>query len=194
MGQLGTHIGINAAPLAIGTLDIHAEERLSNTISLHLGAGFRTHEADRREPRLRILQDFYHLSNTATYLSIGIRLFNPETGIDYPYVQFSMTSAWYSDKFLSASGQEEWSRAFTWGNSATIGYVINVDQRWQIDLGLQMGYSPPRRDLLSYYLPGLGYSTFGLGQYGVNGGHVQPVATIKYKIRVSKRERLHRDL
>lgn len=188
--QNGTFLGLQVTPIGIGTLDIHLEERLSNTISLHLGTGFRTQRLDRRDPGVRILSDFSTLTNTGAYTSLGIRLFNPETGVDYPYVQFGMTAVWYRDQYLDNLGNPIVAKEITWGSSATIGYVINFNTRWQLDLGLQMGYSPPRRDLLAYYYPGLGYSTFGLGRYGVVGGHVQPVITLKYKIRLGKRERL----
>lgn len=183
-------MGLQATPLGIGTLDIHLEERISNTVSIHLGTGFRTQRLDRRDPAVRILSDFYTQSNTGAYTSLGIRLFNPETGVDYPYVQFGMTAIWYRDQWIDDLGQSVISKDITWGPSATIGYIINFNTRWQLDLGLQMGYSPPRRDLLAYYYPGLGYSTFGLGRYGVVGGHAQPVITLKYKIRRSKREKL----
>lgn len=188
--QNGTFLGLQVTPIGIGTVDIHLEERLSNTISIHLGTGFRTQRLDRRDPGVRILSDFSTLSNTGAYTSIGIRLFNPETGPDYPYVQFGMTAIWYRDRYLDNLGTTIVAKEITWGSSATIGYVINFNTRWQLDLGLQMGYSPPRTDLLAYYYPGLGYSTFGLGRYGVVGGHVQPVVTLKYKIRLGKRERL----
>jgi len=188
--QNGTFLGLQVTPIGIGTMDIHLEERLSNTISLHIGTGFRTQRLDRRDPGVRILSDFSNLSNTGAYSSLGIRLFNPETGADYPYVQFGMTAVWYRDRFIDDIGSTIVSNEITWGTSTTIGYIINFNTRWQLDLGLQMGYSPPRQDLLAYYFPGLGYSTFGLGRYGVVGGHVQPVITLKYKIRLGKRERL----
>ncbi|MDP5170278.1 MAG: hypothetical protein NWR72_08525 [Bacteroidia bacterium] len=190
LGQGSVYLGLQATPLSIGTFDVHAENRLTNTMSLYLGTGFRTQQIDRREPRVRLLNDFSNLGNTATFLTLGIRLFNPETGIDYPYVQFGLTGLWYRDRFLNDAGEQEISSDITWGPSATIGYVLNVNLRWTIDLGLQMGYSAPRTDLLAYYYPGLGFSTFGLGRYGVVGGHVQPVVALKYKIRLSDREKL----
>lgn len=190
LAQKGTYVGLQSTPLAIGTLDLMAEERIANTASLVAGAGFRTQRFDRREPRVRLLSDFSTQTNTAAYFSAAIRLFNPETGVDYPYVQFGLTGLWYRDRYLSPQG-EKISTGINWGASTVIGYLINIDQRWQVDLGLQMGYSPPREDLLAYYYPGLGYSTFGLGRYGVVGGHVQPMVALKYKIRLSEREKLH---
>ena len=190
--QGGTHVGLQVTPLAIGTMDLQAEQRLTNTVSLVFNTGFRTQQIDRREPRVRLLSDFSNQSNSAAFMGIGVRLFNPETGVDYPYVQFNLTGLWYKDSYLDRpSGHPKVSQGIAWGPSATIGYLINIDLHWQIDLGLQMGYSVPRQDLLAYYYPGLGYSTFGLGKYGVVGGHVQPVVTVKYKIRLDRRERLY---
>ncbi len=189
--QRSTHLGVQVAPMAIGTLDIHVEQRLTNTVSLHLATGFRTQRIDRREPRVILLSDFFHQSNSGAFLSLGLRLFNPETGEDFPYVQFGLTGLSYKDRYIGSGGQTEVSSGWAWGPSATIGYVIHANTYWEVDLGLQMGYSAPRTDLLAYYYPGLGYSTFGLGRYGVRGGHVQPVITVKYKIRLDERERLY---
>lgn len=190
LAQESTWLGIQLTPLAIGTLDLHLERHLTPTASLHIGAGFRSQQIDRREPRVKLLSDFSNLGNTAAYSSLALRLANPETGTDYPYVQFGLTGIWYQDQYLTILGEQRISQGVGWGPSATIGYLIHVDDRWKFDLGLQMGYSAPRQDLLAYYYPGLGYSTFGPGRYGVKGGHVQPVVVLTYKIIQSKRERI----
>lgn len=188
--QEATWLGLQVTPLAIGTLDLQLERQLTPTASLHVGMGVRTQQIDRREPRVKLLSDFSNVGNTATYTSLGLRLFNPETGTDFPYVQFGLTGVWYRDQYLTLLGEQKISQGIAWGPSATIGYLIHFDKRWELDLGLQMGYSASRQDLLAYYYPGLGYSTFGPGRYGVKGGHVQPVVTLRYKIIQNKRERI----
>lgn len=190
-GQQRARLGLQVTPLALGTVDLHWEQEILRTLSWQAGMGVRYQELGVRDPRVGPLSNFVDRQNVGGYLAAGLRLFDPETGIDYPYLQFTLVASWYNEQFMPPGGSLTRSRGWLLGGTATFGYQVKLADRWHLDLGLQMGYAPPREDQLSYYATGMGYSTFGLGRYGVRGGHVQPVILLKYLIRMNARDRLY---
>ena len=77
------------------------------------------------------------------------------------------------------------------GASMTIGFTIRLRSRLHVDLAMQMGYSPPREELLQYYYPGLGFSIYSPSAWGFRGGHLQPLIALKYSLIQDRRERLY---
>ena len=144
VAQEATWLGIQVTPLAIGTLDLHLERQLTPTISIHVGTGLRSQQIDRREPRVKLLSDFSNLGNTAAYTSLGLRLANPETGTDYPYVRFGLTGVWFRDHFQTILGEQKRTQGIAWGPSATIGYLIHFDNRWELDSWIADGLFCPQ--------------------------------------------------
>ncbi|MDX2245391.1 MAG: hypothetical protein SF052_01340 [Bacteroidia bacterium] len=197
--QPKTDLGVNLAALMMGTGDVRADIHLTPGVALQLGAGVRNQNrnSEGKAPSFQALGDFIQQKNRAAYFSVGSRLTNPQEDVyEYPYMGFHLTGVWYQENLLpedplngnpavvhSTSG-------FKLGISTTIGFSLRLTSTLYADLAVQMGYSKPREDLLAYYLPGLGYSTFGYGYIGVKGGHLQPVITLRYTIIKDRRMRI----
>lgn len=199
MAQSKTELGINVASFLAGTLDIRASRQMTPALSLQLGTGLRLQGRD-PEGRLRALDglsDYVQQRNTGAYFSVGGRLINPqEDEYEYPYIGFHLIGVYYKDDLLPeytppAGQNPETVSGLKLGFSTTIGFSFRLTPRMYLDLAAQMGYSPPREDLLAYYLPGMGYSTFGFGYIGVRGGHIQPVITLKYTLIQDQRRKLY---
>ena len=195
--QGNTYIGLNFSPLIVNALDVRFESQLSPNFSLQLSSGFRYQNRDNGEPPgTGLLQGYSGLRNLGLHLAVGGRFFN-RTEWEYPYIAFDVIGAYYKEKIvpLNTTPPAPQSRnvsGLKLGGSLTIGFMIKVAERFYLDLGMQMGYSPPRpkSDVLAYYLPGMGYSTFGFGRVGVDGGHFQPIIGLKYVLSRDKRERI----
>ena len=198
-GQNRTYVGINVTPLILNTLDIRAEHQLTRYFSVQMGVGFRAQSRDSTwQPRVKALQDFIHLKDQAAFLSIGARLFDrPERwATEYPYISFELVGAYYNEWYLPYNEPNMPTkinaRGAKFGGSVQIGFVSELVDRLHVDVALQMGYSKarPSDDLLSYYIPSMGYTVFGLDIIGVKGGHLQPIITIKYNLVKDKRKRI----
>ncbi|MEO0898528.1 MAG: hypothetical protein AAFY71_19095 [Bacteroidota bacterium] len=195
--QLRTHVGVNVPAAMVGTLDIRSEIQMAPRFSLQLATGIRhQNNEDRAEPRIRALSDYINLLNQGLFLSVGGRLYEQDlSDYQYPFIAFDLTGVYYRDRYLSQDAQgnsiKEEATGFRIGGTATIGFVVRITEYINADLGIQFGYSPPRRDLLAYYHPGMGYMTFGLGVLGVKGGHIQPLIALRYNIIRDKRQRIH---
>lgn len=192
-GQRDIYIGINVAPILVNTLDIRFEYPTTPFLALEGGIGFRAQGREIDEtPRIAPLKDYIQPKNRATFLSLGARVFNAQTG-NYPYISVNFSMIRYTE--------EIWPRNTTptqpievqdnvWATTLTIGLVSSLGPRWDLDLGIQFGYSPPRENLLAYYYPGAGYTSFGFGKWGVEGGHFQPIVTFKYNLVKNRRYRI----
>lgn len=196
--QPKTDLGVNMAALMMGTGDIRATMQMTPGISLELGAGVRNQNRNREgvAPGFQALGDFIQQKNRAAYFSVGGRLINPHEDVyEYPYMGFHLTGVWYQENLLPedplhGNPASVSTSGFKLGASTTIGFSLRISNILYIDLAAQMGYSKPRKDLLAYYLPGLGFSTFGYGYIGVRGGHLQPVITLRYTIIKDRRMRI----
>ena len=196
-GQGNVYLGVNFSPLIINTLDIRGEAQLTPNFSLQLSSGFRYQNQDTGEPPgTGPLAAYSGLKNLGLHLAVGGRLYNAENW-DYPYVAFDLIGAYYNERIIPPNAptpnpQSQDVQGIKLGGSVTMGFMIRLSERFYLDLGLQMGYSRPRpkTDVLSYYLTGLGYSTFGFGRIGVDGGHFQPLITLKFILEKDMRERI----
>ncbi|MEZ4772641.1 MAG: hypothetical protein R3D00_05605 [Bacteroidia bacterium] len=198
IAQPKTDLGVNIAALMMGTGDVRANMQMTPGISLELGAGVRNQNRNREgvAPGFHALSDFVQQKNRAAYFSAGGRLTNPsENDYEYPYMGFHLIGVWYQENLLpedplNSNPALKSVSGFKLGVSTTIGFSLRISSVLYIDLAAQMGYSKPRKDLLAYYLPGLGFSTFGYGYIGVRGGHLQPVITLRYTIIKDRRMRI----
>ncbi|MEZ4826430.1 MAG: hypothetical protein R3C61_09065 [Bacteroidia bacterium] len=196
--QPKTDIGVNLAALLMGTGDVSANLQLTKGVSLQFGAGVRNQNRtdEGRVPGFQALTDFIQQKNRAAYLSFGGRLVNPvENEFEYPFIGFQLTGAWYQENLLPEDPLNNNPNAqsvsgFKLGFSTTIGFSLRITPLLYTDLAVQMGYSKPREDILAYYLPGLGYSTYGYGYIGVKGGHLQPVISLRYTLIKDRRVRI----
>jgi hypothetical protein len=197
-GQYKIYLGINISPLIINTIDLNGEIQLSSFLALQAKTGtrFQNHEST-DPPGLKFLSDYIQRKNKAAFLSLGVRLFNlTPTEYEYPYIAFDVVGIYYSETILdtdASTGGISIFRdvnGFRIGGSFTLGFVWRLSDRIHLDLGLQLGYAPQRKEINAYYFPGLGYSTFGIGVLSIKGGHIQPLISLKYNIFKDKRQRI----
>lgn len=194
--QKSTYLGINLASLATQSAEVRSEFQISRILSLQAATGFRFQQRDPGQKTFfQGLNPYIQQKNNALFFSGGMRIYEAVSGrYDYPFFAAEASLIYFSDEFLStdASGSRVVVRSEGWRTSFTgaMGFVIRLGARTDLDLALQMGYAPPRRDLLSYYFPGTGYSTFGYAVVGFRGGHIQPQITLKYQIVRSRRDRI----
>ncbi|MEL6649486.1 MAG: hypothetical protein AAFQ87_01650 [Bacteroidota bacterium] len=193
--QERTFVGLNLAPLLINTVDIQAERQLSPVFNLQLAAGFRVQRVGlENTPRVSLLQNYINVANDGLFLSVGGRLFNDSANpYEYPYIALNLNTNWYRDRVYQdqlPNPAIESYQGWKLGGTFTLGFVIYVMKRVYVDLGLQLAYSPMREDMLSYYLGGMGYTTFGANRFSLEGAHFQPVITLKYEIVQDRRARL----
>ena len=194
--QSGIYTGINGVPFLFGTLDVSAEREVSPFLALRIRGGGRIQGRQQGEvPRIAPLADYIQLKNRGAFLALGARVFD-RTSTDYPYIALDIAGVYYSeDIYRESSGggsRIHHAEDFTLGASLTIGMLSRLSSRFELDLGLQFGFSPARDDLLAYYYPGMGFTTFGFGRYGVKGGHMQPVVGLRYNFVPDKRFRIRR--
>ncbi|MEM9983692.1 MAG: hypothetical protein AAF804_01225 [Bacteroidota bacterium] len=196
IAQIRTDVGINLTPLLVNSLDVQAEWQLAPTFSLVANTGLRYQTLDaEQDPMFGVLASYVQPSNFGTYLGISGRFFNQEVNeYQYPFIQFGLVGSYYNETLMVADQSGDMvsvpAQGFQLGVTSTIGFTIRLTERAKLDLALQMGYSKPREDVLIYYLPGLGYSTYGVDFISVKGAHLTPMVTFKYNILQTKRERI----
>ncbi|MEO0469321.1 MAG: hypothetical protein AAF206_06870 [Bacteroidota bacterium] len=196
-GQNNTFVGLNLAPLILNTLDLRFEQEIYPFASVQAGFGIRNQRlGDDTFNRISFLRNYVQRRNGGGYLSVGGRIFSKaDNRYQYPYIGLDFIASYYNENVFvnnpnfSPVGFRD-VNAVKFGTSVTIGFVLWINDRLYVDAGIQMGYSTARRDILTYYLPGLGYSTFGAGRYGVRGGHVQPILRFKYNLFPDRRTRI----
>ena len=197
IGQGNVHLGLNASPLIINTIDLQTEIQMNSSFALQIGAGFRYQNRREVDPSgAGFLTEYMAVRNLGSFLSIGGRIFNANEW-DYPYLSLDLVGSYFNEEIRLPNNpgpnpQTRKVNGFKLGAKLTMGFMIRLSERYYLDLGMQMGYSPsrPKEDVLAYYLTGLGFSTFGLGRIGVDGGHFQPVVTLKYNLVKGKRQRI----
>lgn len=192
MGQSQTYVGINVSPLLVNTLDARWEHQFNANLAIQGAVGFRSQDRAQGEfPRIAPLKDYVQFRNNAFFFSVGGRIFNRMLP-KYPYIALDFTGVYYDELIQPRSSSVKIQEVsnFKVGTTLTIGMVSQLFPRFYVDFGLQFGYASPRDELLVYYLPGMGYTTFGFGKYGVEGGLVQPVITLKYDLFKDKRQRI----
>ncbi len=194
--QKNTYIGLNAASLAVSTADFRFERHVTSSLAVQAAGGFRFQQ---RDPGTKTffqgLNDYVQYRNRSGFISAGLRLYESNAGrYDYPFLALDVSGIHYQDQVLlnpgSLSPEIQTAAGWTWGVNATMGFVIRLGGRFDLDLALQMGYAPPREDLIAYYYPGVGYSTFGYSVIGFKGGHIQPLLSLKYQIVKDPRQRI----
>lgn len=169
------------------------------SMSIQFGSGIRVQSRSGKDPvSFGFLSDYIAEENKAAYFSVGTRFSNPVEW-DYPYIAFEVVGAYFNETIIppvpdigQTNPLARNVKDFKIGINANIGFMLKLADRFYLDLGIEMGYTPPRpkHDVLAYYLPGMGASTFGLGKIGFDGGHVQPTFSIKYLIKKDKRIRI----
>ncbi|MDX2285660.1 MAG: DUF3575 domain-containing protein [Bacteroidia bacterium] len=197
-GQRQAHLSLNLAPLIMGTGELRGEWQLANSLSFEAALGMRWQGTQLSEPQLGALSQYIQPKNRGGFMSAGFRTFTKAANpYQYPFFAFNLTGVYYDEEIIvpdytTGTYQIEAASGVRLGGSATLGFNLWISNRLNMDLALQMGYSKPREDLLAYYYPGMGYSTFGYGIIGVKGGHVQPVIALRYVIREDPRDKLRR--
>ena len=197
VGQGNIHLGLNASPLIINTIDLQTELQISSNFALQIGLGGRYQNRKEPDPAgSGFLSEYVAARNHGAFLSVGGRIFNFSEW-DYPYFALDVVGSYFNEEILlpnspAPNPQTRKVQGLKLGVAATMGFMIRLSDRYYLDLGMKMGYSPPRpkEDVLAYYLTGMGFSTFGLGRLGVDGGHFQPVVTLKYNLIKGKRQRI----
>lgn len=196
-GQRSLQLGLNVTPLIMNTVELRGEYDLTSHIALQGGAGFRAHARNESAIiRIQALQSYVQERNQAAFISLGGRIFNAEDNpYEVPFIGLSVTLGYYRDEILETDRGPsppvtQIAEGFQIGLSANIGFDIRISSKLHLDLAMQMGYSPPREELLQYYNSGLGFSTYGPGVLGVKGGHLQPQITLKYTVIKDKRQRI----
>ncbi|MEM6804940.1 MAG: hypothetical protein AAF696_26315 [Bacteroidota bacterium] len=194
-----TLVGLNLSPLLINTVDIQFERHVMPSIALQLGTGFRLQSRSGEDPvSPGFLSDYIALRNRGAYLSLGARFSTPDEW-DYPYIAFEVVTSYFNENIVPPppgpglpSMPPRHVKDFKVGVNANIGFMLRVANKLYLDVGIEMGYTSPRprHDVLAYYLPGMGISTFGLGRVGVEGGYFQPTLAVKYLLKRDKRIRI----
>jgi hypothetical protein len=189
-GQKKTSLGINLIPLLVDGVDLQLERELTPNLSLKVGAGFRRQNRKTTDPtEILFLDQFIHPQNRSAFLSAGLRLFEKNPS-EYPYLAAQVGGIYYRDTYLNADQELAISEGMSWGFAFTIGYVFNIGKRFALDLGMQLGYSPPREQPLFYFYPGFGFNTRGLDIIGYEGGIFQPVVVFSYTLVRDRRARI----
>lgn len=189
--QPRTYVGLNVAPLAVGTFDLRIERQMDPGVNLQIGAGFRASVRDTNESAFfPALNRFSALRNRGGFLSLGLRVFE-QNPYEFPYASVDVIAAYYREQVYAGSGLSTEIQGFDLGATLTLGFVFRLFPRMFADLGLQGGYMTPRRQLPTppdYYVPGAGYSTFGFDLLSIRGLHLQPVLTLKYNLVRDRRD------
>lgn len=194
-----TLVGLNLSPLVLNTVDIQFERHVIPSMAVQVGTGFRLQSRSGKDPvSFGFLSDYIAQRNRAAYLSLGARFSNPVEW-DYPYIAFEVVSSYFNEIInppITDIGQgplpARHVKDVKIGFNVNIGFMLKLADKFYLDLGMEMGYASPRpkHDVLAYYLPGMGASTFGLGRIGVDGGYFQPTFAIKYLLKKDKRIRI----
>lgn len=195
--QIRTDVGVNLTPLLLNSLDVQAEWQVLRTFSIvgQTGLRYQTQAID-QPPRIGPLAEFMQPRNVGAYVGLAGRWFNPEVNeYQYPFVQLGFMASYYDEELLRIDGNGEFYRqaaaGVQFGITSTIGFVIRLTERANLDLALQMGYAPPREDVQIYYTAGMGYTTYGVDAISIPGAHLQPMITFKYNIQQSRRQRIY---
>jgi hypothetical protein len=195
--QKNLFLGINLMPLLLNTLDVRIEPRISRYLSLQFGSGFRYQNIEgKNKSTFNILENYVGLKNFALFATAGARVYD-DSAWEYPYFAVDLSGAYYRDKRpinfdVNGMARDTLStKGFSLGISGTLGFVIRVSKRTKMDLAIQAGYSPFREDIRTYYLPTMGFSTFGnIDRLSAKGLMVQPIITMKYDLVKDKRDRI----
>ncbi|WP_409286227.1 DUF3575 domain-containing protein [Pontibacter sp. G13] len=195
--QSHLELGWNVGSLFIGTLDLKSELGVSPGINLRLGMGLRAQSYPIEQVAQNRIFAFYRQPrNLGSFISVGFRAWNPtDNPYQYPYLALDVVGIHYRETLLvRPNGQTPAHpsniRGWTAGISATLGFVLRLARKWHMDAGIQLGYAPPREELLSYYHPGIGFSTFGSGIIGIKGGHIQPILALRYTLQTAHTQRI----
>lgn len=195
--QIRTDVGVNLTPLLLNSLDVQAEWQLQPTFSLVAQTGIRYQTQEPDQPvTISPLSEYMQPRNVGGFVSLGGRFFNREVNeYQYPFIQLNLVGSYYDEELLNLDDDGNFyrsaTRGFRVGVSSTIGFVIRVTNRASLDLAVQVGYTPPRDDIHIYYIPGMGYTTYGIDAISVKGAHVNPMFVFKYNIFQTPREKMY---
>ncbi len=189
-GQRKTSLGLNLVPLMVNGMEVKFERQLAPNLALQLGSGFRSQN---RKPedidKNRLLDPYVQEKNANAFISAGVKLFEPNLS-EYPYLGVLLTGMYYNETYLNTDMQQLHSDGLSWGFTFNLGYVFSLGKRLSLDLGMQIGYAPPRTTDHNYYYMGIGFTTLALDVIGYPGGHIQPLATVSYTIIRDPRSRI----
>ncbi len=204
-GQNRLFIGANFPSLIFGTLEIKSEYQFKRNLALQVGLGLRAQGREIGEKlSFAALQGYIEPRNRAVSLSIGTRIFNPPDyryEREFPFIQVDFIGSYYNETIEISDPNTN--NLFTkdvsglkWGVAFQVGYHAWLFNRFYLDIALQLGYSKARSNkageetVLAYYLPNLGFTTFGLNRIGFEGGHILPVINVKYYLIQNKRDKI----
>lgn len=196
IGQRRTYLGLNLAPLVMGTADLRLETMLHPKVSLQLAGGARWQGRVNGDTNsLGFLGDYTAQRNRAVFLGVGARFVHQDPlDYEYPFMAIDLTGMYLHDDYLARDPQGQLTametKGFHWGASFSMGFVLRLAENLRLDLAGQMAYSPARPEFLAYYLPNVGYTTFGYSYIGAKSFHLQPIVTLKYNIIKGQRQRI----
>lgn len=191
-GQQSIFLRTNLTPLLAGSYELTLEKHLGEISALEIGVGFRSQKLDSGAvPSIQAMRRFRNVSNRAFTGMVGIRFFE-NTAYEHPFLSLHLTGVSYRDEVLTSTGTREVYSGFQLGALARLGFSFPIGQRLGLDVGMQIGYSPPREppEPTSYYFPQMGFVVADFNIASVPGGHFMPVFAIRYKIKRSQRERI----
>lgn len=199
------YLGINIPSLIFGTLDFQSEYQIRSGLAIQMGLGLRAQGREVGEKlSFPALQGYIEPKNRAISFSVGTRIFNPPNyryEREYPFILVHFVGSYYNetieieDQINNGFKTREVS-GLKWGVALGVGYHVWLSKRIYLDIGLQLAYSSARSNrsgeetVLAYYIPQLGFTTFGLNRIGFEGGHIRPVLTLKYYLIQNKRDRI----
>lgn len=182
LGQKKTTLGLNVLPLAVNAVEVKMERFLLHNLSVQVGTGFRVQNRNLEDvDKVLLLDRFIHEKNANAFLSTGFRLFDPSLN-EYPYMGLQVTGFYFDETYQHTDQEFIQNKGLGWGFTFNLGYLFHIGKRLSLDLGMQIGYAPPRNKPEFYYYPGIGYTTLGLDVIGYKGGHIQPLFMVNYTL------------
>lgn len=191
-----TYVGLNLTPLMMNTLDLRYEQQLHDNMSLNIGAGGRYHNRGDNSTKtslIGVFDDYIFIKNTGAFLSAGVK-FHDKNVNETPYIGIDVIGHYYQDRLYTGLDTIDGTptladpqdfNGFDLGVSGTIGFMFHfAKKRLMLDLALQIGYAKAREEINTNYIPGLGYSTYGLvNLLSVPGMYMRPIVALKYNIK-----------
>lgn len=194
--QYSRYVGINFTPTVLKTYEFRYEQRIRPGISLEGGIATRIQNRELGKDLLvGAFEPYVAKHNFGIGAAAGVRLYNWDE-YEYPYWNVMLTTAYFNEGIviedtLGAPISVDKQQGMRLGLTSTLGMVLNLPGQFKLDVGIQAGYTPPRKaPPLNYYLPAFGYNTYGGALLAIPGLHLQPVLTLKYDLVRDKHDEI----
>jgi len=156
-------------------------------VTATLGGRYQNRENKQGDVFLSALGDYIDIKNTGAFVTVGVQAYDSKAN-ESPYFGLSFVSSYYNERVITGFDPDqvpiiEDVSGVSLGVTGEVGLRLKIAKgKLLMNLGLQLGYIPVRKDILSYYTGGAGFSTFGFGILSVRGLHAQPTLTFSYNI------------